>query len=68
MSNIEPIPNIHWSVKAALVDMLDNIDDVENFIIIWTDKNNKQFSQSAKITNKDALWMLELEKQRMFDE
>jgi len=69
MSNIEPLPDIHWSVKAALVDMLDNVDDVEGFILIWVDKNdNKQYSQSAKLTNKDALWALEVERCRLMNE
>ena len=67
MSNIEPLPGKHWSVKAALVDMLDKTNEVQDFMMLWTDKDGQQHCQSAQLCNRDAIYMLTLEIHKMME-
>ena len=68
MSKIESLPGIQWSPAAALADVMESVDDIEEIIILYTRKSDEyQCSRSANLLRKDALWMLEIEKQRVLD-
>ena len=66
MAKIESLPGKHWSPAAAIANLMENVDDIDEVLIIYTSKENGvQYSQAANITTKDALWMLEVEKTRI---
>lgn len=66
MAKIESLPDIHWSPAAALANLLEEADEIEEIIIIYRDKTG-QYSQCGNMVRKDALWMLELEKKRLLE-
>jgi len=69
MSKIESLPNIHWSPAAALANLLEDADDIEEMIIVWRSKEDgQQYSQGGNIARKDALWMLEIERLRVLED
>ena len=69
MAKVEPLPNIHWSPAAALANLLEDADDIEEIIIVWRSKEDEcQYSQGGNIARKDALWMLEVEIRRLMDD
>ena len=66
MAKIESLPGKDWSPAAAIANLLEDIDDIDEVLIIYTSKEDgMQYSQAANITTKDALWMLEVEKTRI---
>ena len=63
MSKISPLPNIHWSPKASLIDLLEDAEDIDGMLILyWSKSDEILHSQSANINRRDALWMIEQEK------
>ena len=69
MAKVESLPNIHWSPAAALANLLEDSDDIEEMIIIWKSKEDGcQYSQGGNIARKDALWLLEVEIRRLMDD
>lgn len=68
MAKIESLPDIHWSPAAALANLLEDADDIGEILILYRLKSNdKLYSQSGNMVNKDVLWMLELEKKRLLE-
>lgn len=65
MAKIESLPNTGWSPAAALANLLEDVDDVSEVFIIYRDLEGNQYSQAGNMLYKDALWMLEFEKQRL---
>lgn len=66
MAKIESLPGKDWSPAAAITNLLEDVDDIDEVLIIYTSKENgMQYSQAANMTTKDALWMLEVEKTRI---
>lgn len=68
MAKVEPLPNIHWSPAAALANLLEDADDIEEVIILYRTKDGEQYYQGGNLTRKDALWMLEIEKKRLMED
>jgi len=68
MAKIESLPNIQWSAKASLANLLEEADDIEEMIVLYRSKEDgRQYSQGGNISRRDALWMLEVEKLRLLE-
>jgi len=66
MAKIESLPGKDWSPAAALANLLEDADDIDEIIILYRSKEDgHQYSQAGNMNGKDALWMLEYEKNRL---
>lgn len=57
-ADIDALPGIQWSPKAALHDALNRCPDDGKVLIIWTDKDCEKFHYSACSNNAVTAWLL----------
>lgn len=58
-AEIHTLDNIDWSPEAALMDVFNQKKDVDALMVLWVDKNGKQWLNCSGVLKKDALWILQ---------
>lgn len=66
-ADIEALPGIKWSPKAALHDALNRCPDDGHVVIVWTNKDVEEFHYSACSTNAITAWLLHYALKKLLD-
>jgi len=60
-AEIHTLGDIDWSPEAALMNVFNKAEDIDQLVVIWIDKEGKQRINASGIKNRDLLWMLQAE-------
>jgi hypothetical protein len=58
MSKIEPLPGCHWPPKAALLDILEDIDNIESVFILYETKDGFKNYSAGNMTQGRIMWAI----------
>jgi hypothetical protein len=67
-ADIELLPGKRWNAKAALHHALNEVKLDTPIIILWLDEGGIVHNISSGTERRDALWMVETERQRVLND